>query len=103
MWYSLIGTLAAITTSIPNLIDINRYEGKDEKKLVLKRQMNALSLIYFFHIASFLLISGLGAYLAYQLKDFSLIKLFPSQQGLIDGLWVVLIISLFSKANKPLS
>jgi len=102
VWYALIGTFASLTTSIKSLIDIRFYKGTDTEKHRLRNKINSLYLIYFFYILSFVVLSGFGSYMAYLFNNFNIGQLLPSKQGLIDAIWIGIIIYLFNKSNKPL-
>lgn len=102
LWYSLIGVFTSLINTIPAILDIKFYKGLDEGKIELRSRMSSLYLVYFQYIASFLLLSGLGAYFASLLGNFDFSELLPSKHGIIDGLWIVLIIAILNKLNKPL-
>lgn len=102
IWYALIGAFASLITSIKSLVDIRFYKGTDNEKHRLRNKINSLYVIYFFYILSFVVLSGLGSYVAYLFNNFNLGQLLPSKQGLIDVIWIGIIIYLFNKSNKPL-
>jgi hypothetical protein len=102
LWYSTIGVVASLMNTVPAIIDIKTYKGYDPDKNKLKKQLTSIYLIYFLYVTSFFLLSGLGAYFASLLINFNFTELLPSKQGIIDGIWIALIIAILNKLNKPL-
>lgn len=101
-YYSLIGAVAALVNIVPSIIEVKTYKGQNNDKLNLKKNVSSLYLIYFFYFISFVFISGLGGYVASIFLSFSFLSMLPSQQGIVDTLWITLIILIINKLNKPL-
>lgn len=98
--YSLIGAIPALMNTIPSLIDIKTYKGRNSDKLLLRDKISSLYLIYFLYFLSFVLISAAGAYFSQIAFPLDIKQILPTKSGIIEGLWIAVIISILSKLNK---